>query len=168
MKDFGDKIKGGFNKSVKSIKGVVDNTVDVTFDKVKEGLEAIESSGKNTVEKSIEYVQEIIDNLPLYEKVGYRTTSIEIGISFPPSLEIDFHKFKNVNADEIDKLKQKYKDSKMFLLILNSLINASSFQNKISTENFESNLISVEITIPPKVSIKFKRRKDKGVKGHLE
>ena len=168
MKDYGDKIKDGFNKSVKSIKGAVDNTVDVTFDKVKEGLEAIGSAGTNTIEKSLEYVQEIIDNLPLYEKIGYRTTSFEIGISVPPSIEIDFHKFKNVNEDEIDKLKEKYKDSKMFLLILNSLVNASSFQNKISTENFESNLISVEITIPPKVSIKFKRRKNKGVKGHLE
>lgn len=133
---------------------IIDNT-DKVLNQLKEGLSKIGNLGKTTKDKFTNYVKEVFDVLPILEEAGFVTNGIVVGISIPPSIEIHFSNFKEIDEDAIKKLNEEHKNKKMFKLILKSLLVSNSFQNKISSENYISNGICVEISIPPKVSIKY-------------
>jgi hypothetical protein len=52
-------------------------------------------------------------------------------------------------------MSEEYKDKKMFKLILKALLMSNEFQSKISSENLVFAETCIEISIPPKVSIKY-------------
>jgi len=133
---------------------ILDNT-DKVLNQLKEGLSKIGNLGKTTKDKFTNYVKEIFDDLPILEEAGFVTNSIIVGISIPPSIEIHFTKFKEIDDDYIKRLNKKYKNKKMFKLILKSLIMSNNFQSKIASDNYVPNGICIEISIPPKVSIRY-------------
>jgi hypothetical protein len=100
-------------------------------------------------------VKDVFNVLPLLEKAGFRTNRLIVGVSIPPSIEIHFSRFKEINKEEIDSLYEEYKDKKMFKLILKSLIMSNDFQSKLSTDGLVFSETCIEISIPPKVSIKY-------------
>ncbi len=138
----------------KTSRTITDNT-DQVFGQIKENLSKITDIGINAKNKFITYVKEIFDILPLMEKAGFRTNRLVIGISIPPSVEIHFSRFKEIEEKEMEALKKEYADKKMFDLVLNALLMANDFQSKISSENLVFSETCLEISIPPKVSIKY-------------
>jgi hypothetical protein len=48
-------------------------------------------------------------------------------------------------------------------MVLKSLVVADSFQESVSTPNFEFNIITIDITVPPQVTVKFKRKEIKAL-----
>ena len=154
MKNVKDTIKNGINKSFEALK----NSLDFTLEKIETGLDAIGSLGPEAKEKFKNYVNELAKDLPLLEKVGFRTISMEIGVSIPPSFELHFQKLRDPSAEEIKELKNELKGKKLMSLILKSLLTANSFQQSISTPNFEFNIITIDVTVPPQVTVKFKRK----------
>ncbi len=126
-------------------------------DKINDGLQKIGSIGNDTRNKFSDYAKSIIIDLPLLEKAGYRTIQVEAGISIPPSLEIHFKKIKDLTNEELAEIREEFKSRKTILLILNALIKANSFQQAISNEKFKSDIITIDITVPPEVKVKFKR-----------
>ncbi|TYA78786.1 hypothetical protein FUA24_10565 [Seonamhaeicola marinus] len=122
---------------------------------LKTGLSKIGDFGNNTKDKFLNYVKDIFDVLPQIEEAGFRTNRLIVGISLPPSVEIHVTRFKELDTVEIDNLFEKYKEKKMFKLILKSLIMSNEFQSKLSSDTLVFSETCIEISIPPKVSIKY-------------
>jgi len=145
------KEKGIIKKTTKTIK----DSSDQVLEQLKNGLSKIGDLGNTTKNKFIEYVKDVFNVLPLIEKAGFRTNRLIVGVSIPPSVEIHFSRFKEINKEEIDTFYKEYKDKKMFKLILKSLLMSNEFQSKLSSESLVFSETCIEISIPPKVSIKY-------------
>lgn len=146
----------------KTTQSITDGT-DQLFSQLKNGFSKLSDIGTTTKNKFISYVKEVFDILPLIEKAGFRTNRLIVGISIPPSVEIHVSRFKEIDQKEIDKLLEEYSDQKMFKMILKSLLMTNEFQDKISTDQLVFNEICIEISIPPKVSIKYLNKDIAGI-----
>lgn len=145
------KEKGIIKKTTETIS----EGADQIFEQFKNGIAKIGDLGTSTKNKFIDYVKDVFNVLPLLEKAGFRTNRLIVGVSIPPSVEIHFSRFKEVNKEEIDALYEEYKDKKMFKLILKSLIMSNDFQSKLSSDSLVFSETCIEISIPPKISIKY-------------
>ncbi len=138
----------------KTTKKVSDGT-DQVLQQLKNGLSKIGDFGTATKNKFVNYVKDVFEVLPLIEKAGFRTNRLIVGISIPPSVEIHVSRFKEIDEEKIEKLYVEYKKKKMFKLILKALLMSNDFQGKLSSENLVFSETCIEISIPPKVSIKY-------------
>ena len=145
------KEKGIIKKTTKTIK----DSSDQILEQLKNGLSKIGDLGTTTKNKFVDYVKDVFNVLPILEKAGFRTNRLILGVSIPPSVEIHFSRFKEISTEEIDVLYEEYKDKKMFKLILKSLLMSNDFQSKLSSESLVFSETCIEISIPPKVSIKY-------------
>lgn len=145
------KEKGIIKKTTETIS----EGADQIFEQFKNGISKIGDIGTSTKNKFVDYVKDVFNVLPILEKAGFRTNRLIVGVSIPPSIEIHFSRFKEINKDEIDILYEEYKDKKMFKLILKSLLMSNDFQSKLSSETMVFSETCIEISIPPKVSIKY-------------
>ncbi len=133
----------------------VSDSTDQILSQLKNGLSKIGDFGASTKNKFINYVKDIFDVLPLIEKAGFRTNRLIVGISIPPSVEIHVSRYKEIDEEEIQQLYKEYKNKKMFKLILKALLMSNEFQGKLSSDNLVFSETCIEISIPPKVSIKY-------------
>jgi len=140
---------------VKKTTETISDSTDQILSQLKNGLSIIGDLGTSAKNKFVNYVKDIFDVLPLIEEAGFRTNRLIVGITVPPLVEIHVSRFKELEEKEIDELFEKYKDKKMFKLILKSLIMSNSFQSKLSSDSLVFSETCIEISIPPKVSIKY-------------
>ena len=148
------KEKNIFKKTTKTIS----DGADQVFQQFKNGISQIGDLGSATKNKFVDYVKDVFNVLPLLEKAGFRTNRLIVGVSVPPSIEIHFSRFKDIKKEEIDSLYEEYKDKKMFKLILKALLMSHDFQSKLSSDTLVFSETCIEISIPPKVSIKYLRK----------
>jgi hypothetical protein len=140
---------------IKKTTETISDSTDQIINQLKNGLSKIGSLGASAKNKFIDYVKDVFEILPLIEKAGFRTNRLIVGISVPPSIEIHVSRFKEFNDVEIKKLYEEYSDKKMFKLIVKSLIMSNDFQAKLSSESLVFSETCIEISIPPKVSVKY-------------
>jgi len=145
------KQKGIIKKTTQTIS----EGADQIFEQFKNGISKIGDLGTSTKNKFIDYVKDVFNVLPLLEKAGFRTNRLIVGVSIPPSVEIHFSRFKEVSKEEIDNLYAEYKEKKTFKLILKALLMSNEFQSKLSSNSLVFSETCIEISIPPKVSIKY-------------
>jgi len=113
-----------------------------------------------TVDKVADVVNDVIAVLPLLEEAGYINKGFDIGIAVTPIIEVSFSKIKDLSEEELSALKEKHKDSRMFGMILSTLQTADSLSKKIKAEAYEFEETIVEITVPPSVSLRYRKRLD--------
>lgn len=80
------------------------------FDKIKEGFKSITIPADAEENKTVKFLERIIEGLPEFEKTGYRTTSFQVKISVPPTLELHFNRFKIATDEEVSALREELKD----------------------------------------------------------
>lgn len=146
------------NSIVKKTTKTVTEGSEQILNQLKNGFSKITDIGSSTKDKFIEYVREVFDVLPLIENAGFRTNRLIVGISIPPSVEIHFSRFKELSEEETEKLLDLYSDKKMFKLIFKALKVSNDFQTKLSTDTLMFSETCIEISIPPKISIKYLNR----------
>lgn len=143
------------NSILKKTTKTVSDSSEQILNQLKGGLSKIGDIGTNTKDKFVNYVKDVFDVLPIIEEAGFKTNRLIVGISIPPSVEIHFSRFKELNKEEMDLLLEQYSDKKMFKLILKALLMSNEFQGKLSSETLVFSETCIEISIPPKVSIKY-------------
>lgn len=151
MKDFRKNLKDGLAKTSKLIKTASEEATS----KIKEGAEKLGGIGPATKDKVVEVVNDVIAVLPLLEKAGYRTNEFKIGMSFSPVIEVSFSRFLDVPEEEVEALKKEHHDKKMFNMILSMLHTANSVSGRLNADDFNFHETVVEISIPPKVSLRY-------------
>ncbi|MCI5054536.1 MAG: hypothetical protein MRY83_00365, partial [Flavobacteriales bacterium] len=133
--------------------------MDESVEKIKKGLSKLGSIGKGTKQKFEDFTQSIIDALPIIEEAGFRSNRFIIGVSIPPNISIHFQKTKDVKDEDLERLKEQHKERKSVKLILNALATANRFQRKMNIRGMDFSEICLDITIPPKVSLKYLHKK---------
>ena len=151
MKDFKKNFFEGLSKTSQFIK----ETSEEAAQKIKEGSEKLSGSGKVAKEKIIEVVNDVIAVLPLLEKAGYRTNEFKIGLSVTPLIEVSFCKISTVDAQTLQQLKKDHAEKTMFNMILSMLESAYSLSEKLDAEAFNLHETIVEITVPPRLSLRY-------------
>ncbi len=151
MKDFTKNLKDGLAKTSEFLK----TTSEEASKKIKEGAEKLGAVGPATKEKVIEMTNDVIAVLPLLEKAGYRTNEFKISMGLGPSIEISFSKALEVPEEEIEALKKEHEDKKMFNTIWSLLDTANSVSTKLDAESFNFHETVVEVSFPPKVSLRY-------------
>lgn len=151
MKDFTKNLKDGFLKTSQFVK----KSSEEAAAKIKEGAEKLGQLGPNAKEKIIEVVNDVVAVLPLLEEAGYRTNEFKIGIALAPVIEVSFSRFLEVPQEQVEALKKEHEDKKMFNMILSMLDTANSLSTRLDADDFNFHETVVEITVPPKVSLRY-------------
>ncbi len=66
-----------------------------------------------------------------------------------------FEKFADIKDEEIKRILAENKDKKLLSVLVNTLVSADAFQQKITLGSFSFNEISIELSVPPEVNVKF-------------
>lgn len=143
------------NPIIKKTSQAIMDSTDQTLNQLKNGLSKIGDLASNTKSKFVNYVKEVFEVLPIIEKAGFRTNRLIVGISVPPSIEIHVSRFKELDEKQMEELTEEYSDKRMFKLILKALLMSNEFQGKLSSDSLVFSETCIEISIPPKVSIKY-------------
>ncbi len=122
------------------------------LNQLKNGLSKI---GTHTTPKFVEYIKDFFDVVPLIEQAAFKTNRLISGVSIPPSIEIHFSRFKELSEEETKQILELYSDKKMFNLIFKALVVSNEFQEKLSSDTLVFSETCIEISIPPKISIKY-------------
>jgi hypothetical protein len=138
----------------KTSKKLTDSSEHI-LNQLKNGLSKIGDIGTHTKHKFVDYVKDVFDVLPLIEEAGYKTNRLIVGVSIPPSIEIHFSRFKELSEEETKQILELYSDKKMFNLIFKALVMSNEFQGKLSSDTLVFSETCIEISIPPKISIKY-------------
>lgn len=139
----------------KGNKNFIQSSFDDAIDTLKAGLEKVSDFGNFTKDKTVDFVESIAELIPIIEKAGYRTNRFIVGITIPPSVQLHLHRFKEVSEEEIEDLKLEYKDKKILKMILSSLITVNKLQGKLSVGDLVFSEVAIDITLPPKISIRY-------------
>lgn len=110
-------------------------------------------------EKFINYVNGLSDIIPIIAQTGYRLKGIDMEVSIPPGVDMHFEKFKNISKEEIDHILEANKDKELLRSIVKALVTADEFHKKLKMGDLLLTDISVNLSLPPKVTIKFLKKK---------
>lgn len=151
---------------MKTVLESVKNALGETGDLLGEGFQSASDLLKETLsnfydvknltkEKVALITNDLIALSPIIEKTGYRAKEINIGASVPPRIVFHFEKFADVSAAEIAEILKSNEDKTLLKVIVNTLVSADEFQQKLTLGSFKFNEIAIEIGIPPEVNVKF-------------
>lgn len=138
-----------------SKKNFIQSSFNEALDTLKSGLDKVSDFGSYTKDKTVDFVESIVELIPIIEKAGYRTNRFIVGISIPPSVQLHLHRFKEVSDEEIESLKVEYEEKKILKMILSSLITVNSLQGKLSVGDLVFSEVAIDITLPPRISIRY-------------
>ena len=146
------KVKEGFSSAPEALK----NTYGDALDKLNSGLKKVGDMGSEAKNKVLNFANEIISFLPILEEFGYKTTEFRVGISIPPTVEMDVLKVKDISEETYKEKLNEYQAKHMFNLILKALESARSIQDKLPIGDDYHHEFSLQITIPPNVGVKYR------------
>lgn len=155
MDDFRKNLKDSLTRTAEFLK----KSSEEAASKIKEGVDKIGNIGPATINKAAELVNELIAVLPLLEEAGYLAQSFNIGLALAPVIEVNFRIGQELEQDVLNALKEKHSDKRLFGMILGTLEMARDLSEKIDTEDFAFEETIVEITVPPKVNLRYINKK---------
>jgi hypothetical protein len=126
-------------KIKESLKDKVTNVADYVSDLKDEGKE-----------KFVNYVNGLGDIIPIIATTGYRLKGIDIEVSIPPGVNMQFEKFQNISKEKIDEIMEANKGKELLHSIVKALVMADDLQ---------FTTINVNLSLPPKVTLKFVNNK---------
>jgi len=124
-------------------------------DKVSGVTEYIGDLKEEGKEKSVNYINGLTEIVPIIATTGYTLKGVDIEVAIPPGLNLHFEKSENISKEKIDEIIEANKDKEMLQTIVKTLVMADEFHNKLKMGSLLFSTISVNLSIPPKVTIKF-------------
>ena len=124
-------------------------------DKMSSAGDILGNLKDKSVDKFLEYLNNINDILPIIAKTGYALVGMSVDVSIPPGVNLDFHKTKEVSKEEIEKILEQNEGRPVLKLIVDSLVTANEFHKRIKLGSLPFTGISVGVSMPPKVTLKF-------------
>jgi hypothetical protein len=127
-------------------------------EQVTSASEYLSDLKEDSKEKIINYFNNLSELIPIIAETGYRLKGIDIELSLPPGINMRFEKFKNMSREAIDEILEKNKEKEMLNAIVNSLVTADEFHNKLKMGDLVFRDISLKLGLPPKVTIAFVKK----------
>lgn len=126
-------------------------------EKVTGAKEFLSDLKDETKEKLLKSINGLGDILPIVAQTGYRLDAFDIEISIPPGINLQFEKVQDVSKEKIDSILEQNKEKELLKVIVNSLVAADEFHKKVKLGNYVFTHISIDLSIPPTVHIKYVR-----------
>lgn len=126
-----------------------------TTELLKEGVEKIGQIGPAAVDKAASLVNDLVAIMPLLEEAGYPVQEFKICLALSPMVEVSFLMGHEIDPEKLAALKEEHDDKRLFGMILSTLKVARDLAGKIDDEEFSFEETVVEITMPPKVNLRY-------------
>ena len=149
IKDGLDQIK----KTVDSLPDLATKTRGNFADGVKAAKEQWTGFSENSAEKYANYINEASKIIPMLKEVGYDTEQFLVHITLPPSVEVHLNEIKAIEKEELEKIKEKYKEHYIFVKTVEALYQAAQLQKLINSETLQPKGVHILLGVPPRVSL---------------
>jgi gas vesicle protein len=121
---------------------------------VKEKIADLSEAG---MDKLKEVLAEINDMLPLIRELGYTIEGIQVGIGLIPNISLDIGGLTQAMDEEAFKRTlEEHKEKRLLVGVVRTLQATSVLQQKIKLGQMQSNSATIVLSLPPKVTLKFK------------
>ena len=151
MDDFRKNLKDNLARTAEFLK----KSSEEAAIKIKEGVDKMGNIGPATLNKAADVVNELLAVLPLLEEAGYPAQEFKIGLALSPVIEINFLMGYELEEEALEAMKEKHEDKRLFGMLLGTLKMARDLSGKIKSDDFGFEETVVEITVPPKVSLRY-------------
>jgi hypothetical protein len=113
------------------------------------------TSKEDALDNLLENINGLNSILPLIAQTGYVLKEMYVEVSIPPGINMCFEKTLETPKETIEKILKAHKDKEMLKMIVNALVSAEEYQKKIKLGSLIFTSIIVNISIPPKTSVKY-------------
>lgn len=148
-----DKTKDQSNKLGEQLKSV--RSIKIITG--AELLESLKSFGISNAEKVRASIKEISSASPIIKRAGFEIFEVNTRLSIPPRAEVKFEYNDNISEEELNKLLEETKDSKLITTLLQILFKASSAQSMVEGSGLKLKTVSIMLSIPPRIDVSFKK-----------
>ncbi len=155
MKSFKDALKGlgDLAQSNSTIKGGLDQIKKTVDDGMKSAKNQWDGFNESSQEKYTEAINHAFDMIPMLQELGYETKEFLIHISVPPSIEIHLDANNTLTKEQVEAVKEKFKENIVFVKVVESLYRAGQLQKKLQSGTLQAKGIHIQLGIPPRVSL---------------
>lgn len=141
----------------------LDNIIESVKEEVTKGQEALEGSITETEHKITDaghrkmkdLVDELHEDLPIFERAGYKLHSLEVELGITPKLIPHFKVEKHISKEEQQTLLNEVKHKRVLHLLLSSLFKASYLKKVLRIGNLDFNGLKIELSAIPTVRLLF-------------
>jgi hypothetical protein len=127
-------------------------------DKVSDASGYLSDLKEEGKEKFINYVNNLSDIIPIIAETGYQMKGIDMEVAIPPGINMHFEKVRNISKEKIDEILEANKEKELLRSIVKALVAADELHNKLKMGDLLLTDISVNLSLPPKVTIKFVKK----------
>lgn len=116
--------------------------------------EKFSSMSDATREKYVKFNNDLIALSPIIERIGFKTTELELSMGIPPSFVFHFEKIKETTPEEREAIMNEHKDNPFLKPIVKMLVAADDYREKIKMGSFRLTCIEVTLGLTPGVTMK--------------
>lgn len=154
MKDFKKNLQDNLNKTSEFLK----KTSEEAISKLKESAEKMTHLGPTAKDKVAKLVEDFLETLPILEEAGYPAYEFRIVLALTPILEVSFATGNAADKATIERLKEEHAEKRFVKMILSTLQMADDLADRVQSETFAYQETILEISVPPKVSLRYVNR----------
>lgn len=147
-------IKQSFKNLISETGIMVGESMDDVSGLLKDTLNKFYDVKDLTKEKLVALANDLIALSPIIEQTGYKSKEINIGLSLPPKVVFHFEKVADISREQIDQILENNAEKPLLRVIVQTLVTADEFQQKITPGSFRFSEIDIEIGVPPRVNVK--------------
>jgi hypothetical protein len=104
-------------------------------------------------------IKEVLENIggssAIFLQAGYELNNVSINLGLPPDIVTTFHFIKDISEEEQNKLLEETKKSNLINLIINCLLKASNYFDKIKVGDYKMSSVSITLGLLPGININF-------------
>jgi hypothetical protein len=94
-------------------------------------------------------------------ELGYSLNSISVGVGLIPDIQFELSGLtKIMDEATFERVTEEHKESKIICAVLKTLQTASILQSKIHIMEMRSDVATITLGLPPKLTLKFKKNVD--------
>lgn len=154
MKDFRKNLQDNFDKASDFLK----KSSGEAINKLKESAEKMTHLGPAAKDKVAQLVSDFLEILPILEEAGYPAHEFKIVLALTPILEVGFVTGRGADEATIERLKEEHAEKRFVKMILSTLQMADDLAQRVDTDDFVYKETILEISVPPKVSLRYVNR----------
>lgn len=154
MKDFRKNLQDNFDKASDFLK----KSSGEAINKLKESAEKMTHLGPAAKDKVAQLVNDFLEILPILEEAGYPAYEFKIVLALTPILEVGFVTGRGADEATIERLKEEHAEKRFVKMILSTLQMADDLAHRVDTDDFVYKETILEISVPPKVSLRYVNR----------
>ena len=134
---------------------IIDESRQLADSVINETCQAVPDFKNATHRKMKEMVDELHDDLPIFERAGYKLDKLEVELGIAPKLIPHFKVEKLLCKEEQDAILKEVRPNRILHLLLSSLFKASYLKDIMQIGNLDFHALKIELAASPKVHLIF-------------